>query len=462
MIKLATGVLPDDTAWSEAQGKIEIAESIYLCKEKLIESIYSEAIKCGCIAEKFDDISYLKEDVEKIEVIENRPEVQLRMKKPEYSYRLMLGSAYYGTVAAERMAVKDWKKDLIYQFYECYICKKCYFEEDGKILKSWMNGMLDRQFLGENMLDILLRHYEMKYTASVIVSILLYLYIEVLFLIMTQSGMYRSIHYKEIKKNICFGDKITDEEFLTVYNIVFKNSDFLSDFCEHLYFRVGENIIIAKWMFDEDYNVFEESRNIALNAKGSKILGEEVDFFGKNVFENVVKSITNECGWEVLQSGLKVKKTDFDLVAYKDGKVILGQIKVAHCNRKPFQLWKAECIIRKAIEQINACRVAITEDDYLLFSNLKREKIVSKKIQIKEIFYVIITGNSYFSKLGEVPVISIEDLKNILMIEKENALRFREVLKNPFNMYDIPQKPQYRWSLIEQEEYSILYNEFEI
>ena len=79
-----------------------------------------------------------------------------------------------------------------------------------------------------------------------------------------------------------------------------------------------------------------------------------MDFFGKNVFENVVKSITKGCGWEVLQSGLKVKKTDFDLVAYKDGKVILGQIKVAHCNRKPFQLWKAECIIRKAIEQINA------------------------------------------------------------------------------------------------------------
>ncbi len=460
LMQLAAKLLPYDTSWREAQSKIVLAEDTYIKHKRLIENIYLKAISYGCIIEKFDDISYLKEEVLEVKKISTRPVIKLQMSDPEYKYRIMLGSAYYGEVSNRRIIDEDWNNDLIYQFYKCFICKKSYFYEIGDLEKEWILGMLRRQFMGENMLDLIIR--VTGQTGSIVVSILLYLYIKQLFLIMVHSQMYQIITYEEISKEICFADKINCDEFSTIYFMIFTKEDLEFNFFQHPFFREGNNIIIARWMFDQNYNVFEEPRNIILNPYTHNNMGREMDYFGKHIFEKFIKDVTKDCGWKVLKTGIKVKRTDFDLVAFKDGRVILAQVKVAHCGREPYQLWKADKIIEKAVDQINVCRRAIQEDKFLLYSNLKREGIVTNGDQIQDILYLIIIGNSYFAKRRDIPVISIEDLKNVLMIEQEDNARFKEILNDALSMYNIREKPIYKSSLIDTDEYSILYDEYEI
>lgn len=226
------------------------------------------------------------------------------------------------------------------------------------------------------------------------------------------------------------------------------------------YFKVKSQIYLFSSLFDTDYNIFEDLRDIIFNQRKSE-LGEEVNYFGKSVLETCVKQRFRCSGWTALSSSIKVKNTDFALVAWKDGKVILGQVKTAHSGRKPYQLWKAFKTIEKANIQISRCKEAITKDENLLFSNLKREKLVQSRHEIKEIIYMIITGTSYFSMSSDVAVISIEDISNILTLERNNPEEFMDVIMNPISMYSLDRIPEIHDSLLDFDDVQIIYEDLD-
>ena len=140
--------------------------------------------------------------------------------------------------------------------------------------------------------------------------------------------------------------------------------------------------------------------------------------------------------------------------------MILGQVKASHTTRKPYSLWKANEVILDANRQILRCKKAIEEDKYLLYSNLKREKIVSRREEIKNVIFIVICGNSYLNGNGEIPVVGIEDWNNLLKIDTGKP-EFYKFLECPSMMYKLDDIPEYKESIIETEEYVLLYNELE-
>lgn len=96
----------------------------------------------------------------------------------------------------------------------------------------------------------------------------------------------------------------------------------------------------------------------------------------------------------------------------------------------------------------------------MLYSNLKREKIVSRREEIKNVIFIVICGNSYLNGNGEIPVVGIEDWNNLLKIDTGKP-EFYKFLECPSMMYKLDAIPEYKESIIETEEYVLLYNELE-
>ena len=458
IIKTAMDTL-DDGSWSSSLGKIVVDEATYINKLPYIEKMYKIGINCGCIKEKFDSISFGREEIVKVEYAAT-PFFQLHIKEIEWKYRLMYASAYYGTIFHDRYLDFEDFDDPLYNYYKCEICKKAKLLNIHPDIPQIMQALLQRQFAAETLLDYLVRHSGgIGNTATYVISIYLYVYIELLFTLLVYTNNYVVVTRTQLRKNMCGANYISDEEFDRVFNICFslKNDNVLWG----PYYRRGSDIIIGSWMFDSDYYLFEVVRNRVFNPKNDVRLGEEVGIFGKNVFENFIKKMALKCGWKTLNADIKIKSTDFDIVTFREGIVILAQVKVDHCDRTPYSIWKANEIIEAANRQIVKCRTAISEDRYLLYSNLKREKIVSSIKEIKEIVFLIISGNSYLAGDSDVPVISIEDWKNLLNMEPESDM-FREFLSCPPSMYPLNTIPEYTESIIETDEFTILYDEVEL
>lgn len=89
-----------------------------------------------------------------------------------------------------------------------------------------------------------------------------------------------------------------------------------------------------------------------------------------------------------------------------------------------------------------------------------RSVTVSQKENIKNVIFIIISGNGYLNGNGKVPVIGIEDWGNLLQLEASSP-EFYEFIECPPMMYSLEKQPEYRDSLIETEEYILLYNELE-
>lgn len=459
IIKIAMDVLDNDGRWNENQGKITINRTTYLTKQRCIDNIYKTAIKCGCIKERFDDISFGREEVTNVEYI-GKPYIHMQIVDYKWKYRLMYASAYYSSVFNHELSHPEYLEDPLYNFYKCVICKKSKILNVSPDIENIIQDLLRRQFASETFLDYLVRHTgDLGNTTTYVLSIYLYVYVQLLFLLLVYKESYIVISYDHLRNNMCGSGLITDEEFHRIYDLCFteKKDNVLCG----TFYRNGTRIIIGAWMFNSNYTVFEDARNRVFNSKNDKLLGKELDYFGKHIYENLVKYMAIQHGWKTLKSNIRIKNTDFDLVTFKEGVVILAQVKANHWGESPYSLWKANETIGEANRQINKCRIAIREDKYLLYSNLKREKIVQSIQEIKEVKYLIISGNSYLAGDGDVPVISIEDWKNVLMLDPWSDI-LKDFLNCPPSMYRLENVPKYTESVVETDEFAIFYNEIEL
>lgn len=460
LIHAALEVFGNSLTLDKTIDKIIMPEHLIEPKLSVLNYIYEIAIQIGALHERLDNICYLYEEVIDVNADGDKPIFQIRMKNFDHSFSVMLGSEYYRAIRHEDSISKDIVLRTLYEYYECYICKKCTILCIPEDVKEGIQEAVKRQLLSRTLLDSLICLCWENNLPLFVTSILLLIYIENLFLLFSSNQGIGSISLKEIRKNCCFSNKIDDSDFEKILEILKLNAMLGEKYNDRPYFRIKDQVILLTCMINWDYCIFEDMKNLVLDSK-KPYMGKSIDTFGKNILEKVVQFEFKNAGWSVLKKSINIKSTDFDLVAYNNGTVILGQVKAAHTGRTPFQLWKSWGVIEKACEQINNCKEAIDSDPNLLFSNLKREHIVSSRTQIQKVFYCIIAGNSYFSLCSDYPVICIEDTRNVLEFEKEYPDKFEECLWNPLLMYNIKEIPEMHISWLDFPELEIYYQDLE-
>lgn len=129
-------------------------------------------------------------------------------------------------------------------------------------------------------------------------SVFLYLYIRLIRLTVDSNKNYEIVTWKELKNNICFHERIDGSTFEDIKRICFK--DINEDIKDNLFPKMSNGILIAPWMFDGDFVIFELIRERYFSNVSKLNLGKQVDFFGKNVIEVWIKAVAERAGWKVL------------------------------------------------------------------------------------------------------------------------------------------------------------------
>ena len=324
--------------------------------------------------------------------------------------------------------------------------------------------MLKRQFVNRNQTDLfffLTGEYQ-----SFVLSILTSIYTQFLTLFFCSSQTMKVITKSYIREKMLWGDVISDEVFNDCYRLVVGDDVFKNTFIV-----VDEDIVVGRWQLDFDLNIVELAKRISLNAKESRQAGKNANKFGKEIYEELVRSMLGKTGWKVKPSSIKIKgenqtKTDIDLIAYNQGLVIIGQIKFANSGRTRYDIWKAKQTINKAVAQINLSMSKFSEDPNLLYSILKKDGFVASKEDIKKVIPVVITSSSYF--IGEygvthIPVVSWDIFSQI--IESTNyfdtVMNIDGYFSDVVSLYDFGFPKKIVISKIESEEFDIQYEEYD-
>lgn len=165
--------------------------------------------------------------------------------------------------------------------------------------KDLIMTLLERQFSTETLFDFLLRlTMPTGEIVTYMLSVFLYLYIRLIRLTVDSNKNYEIVTWKELKNNICFHERIDGSTFEDIKRICFK--DINEDIKDNLFPKMSNGILIAPWMFDGDFVIFELIRERYFSNVSKLNLGKQVDFFGKNVIEVWIKAVAERAGWKVL------------------------------------------------------------------------------------------------------------------------------------------------------------------
>ena len=458
IISIANDVLSNDLEIVNFTLSISFASNKN--KKIAIEKCYDLAIKLGVLIEKYDAICFGREKIASVSNL-GVPRVSLLLSDQEYEYGLLYGSAFNNIMSVHRA---NEEPGVIHHFYKCMICKYCgiYLIEDS--IKDNLFELLSRQFAVRNLTDIFF--YFTGDVQSYLFSLVAYIYVKILLLFFCTSTTMQLIPHSTIKKEILWGDRISEEE----YNLLIKCLTEQSAFNNWVQYTT-KGIIIGRWQLDLDISIPEMVNKTILNSHSHSELGKVSNVFGKSIYEKIVRDICEKCGWKVVPYSIRKKEdkktiTDIDLLAYNDGIVIVGQIKIANCGRTPYELWKAKQVIQKAIEQENLSIKALNKDGSLLFSILKKNNIVENKNEIKTVIPIIITSSSYYLGFGKhvgIPVVCLDMYQQILsyLNEINSPEKIKNYLDNPFDLYDVPINNTIEKSIIDQDEFYIEYEEIE-
>jgi hypothetical protein len=310
---------------------------------------------------------------------------------------------------------------------------------------------------------------------SFIYSILLLLYSELIFLIFYSEENYKYISKDYIMKNMVFGNIISEEDFDLCYKLIFLNNYTINEFSllKVPFYELNNRVLLAKWMFDKDFSVIDETKKIALNGRNNSKIGKVTNYFGKEVLEKIVKERFKDYQWQVIETDIKIKKnkkivTDIDLVAFKEGTVIIGQIKLANSTVHPYHIWKSNQIIEKAKKQMMVTKEILNDNDNLLYSILKRGNIINCKTEIKNVHNLVISGNNFFNNydnsLKGISVVGFEILDYYLcyITNFERPFSIKELFELKFTSVDFERLIYKTESVIDNSKYKFLYEELEI
>lgn len=464
LLTIAKKSLNDDLSVGEYRSRLVLADSIYSRRKKVIEIIYQKAIKYGVIQEKYDAICFCREHITNIISQGNTPIINLVLSDPSLELGLQRGSDYSSYLANIR---KVEEPGFVHSYYKCNICRYCLLKGVSEEDKGYAFELLNRQYSQMNITDMF--YFFTGDMPSYIFSLISLLYTELLKLIMfSDDDTFIVLEKSDIKRQMLWGNQISTADFELCYSLVLNHETI------HGYFlpiKDGEAILIGKWMFDLDLSIVERAKDVAFDCSKTSKLGKGTNFFGKDVFEVVIRKKICDFGWQAIHAAVKLKQnkniiTDVDLIAFKNGIVLVGQLKVAHCGRDSYQIWKTEQVIKQAFVQVRRSVELLTQDPNLLYSILKKEGIVTCREQIKMLIPIVITSSNYFIGLvneSNVAVVSFDMLCETMYYaqdDKTNEITVQSLTK-PISLYSFGNTMKKVVSEIDQDEFHIFYEEYE-
>jgi hypothetical protein len=469
IMNIASDVLNDDITYNlNVNSMIKMPDSIYYRRKSIIEDIYHNAIIYGVFYEQYDYISYMRSKVVEVKFQATKPIIKIEIRDCEYEHSIQMGSLYDQFIYYHRL---DTEHSFIHKYYDCKVCKYCALTNQDDEMKELALELLNRQFKSVKTID---SFYLFTGTIpSYICSIISLLYTELVLMMLFSDDNFRLISKSYIKNNMLFGDNISQVNFDMCISLICKKKTTMGDPHQSAipFFEIDNKVVVGKWMYDNNFSIVEEMKEITFNCRKNKQLGQGTEFFGKEVFEKLVKLRFQDCGWKVVNTSIKIKenketKTDIDLLAFKDGLVIMGQIKVANCGSDAYRIWKAGKTIEKGIAQAISSENAVKKDPNLLYSILKKQNIVSNRKEISKVISIVITSSNYFSKIDKysnIAVIGLELLDEWLVYtqNKELNLGIIEFLSSPFDIHKLSKSLYMTKSIIDTEMFKIVFDEFE-
>lgn len=464
ILTVARKVLTNDMSLGKLQSQIVLANSVYYDNETAIETIYEKAIKYGVIREKYDAISFNREKIVHISIQDSVPFLTLKLSNSFFETGLQQGviyTAYLSGIKAQE------EPGFVHSYYKCKICKYCLISNVPDDEKEYAFELLKRQYSHMNITDTF--YFLTGDMPSYIFSMISLLYTELIKLVVFSDLTYMVLSKNDIKQQMLWGNYISQSDFETCFYLVINHESFRGYF---LPINNGKDILIGSWMFDFDLSIIERTKEVAFDSSKASQLGKGSNYFGKNVLEKVVRDKICDFGWQSVKTAVKLKQnkkiaTDVDLIAYKNGVVLVGQLKVANCGRDSYQIWKAKQIISQAVSQAKLSVDILKNDIKLIYSILKRAGIGLHKEEIKYIVPIVVTSSNYFIGLtGEsgVAVISFDMLCETMYYAQDdvnNELTLR-LLENPALLYSFSAPLETIISEIIQDEFHIIYEECEI
>ena len=461
LILIAKKCLVNDLESLNYRLSFEPSESIYLKNKMNLEKLYKIAVKYGVLVEKYEDICFGSEYIQSIITDSKYPELHMALKDQEFELGLQKGVIYHEYVLRNR---KKDKQGEVHSFYECYLCKSCCLSLVSSDTKALALELLGRQFSQMNRVDLL--YFYTSSFSSIILSIVSLIYAELVKLIFCTRKLLLLVKKDFIHKEMMWGNQISEVDFDMCYRTVLMNKTI-----QTLFAVIGDDVLIGRWQYDHDFSILETVKAITFDASKSDKAGENANRFGKDVFENLIRASLDDYGWKVLPYSIKIKNngkivTDLDLIAYNQGIVMLGQIKMANCGRSRYDIWKTKQTINKAVEQINLSMSRVNDDDSLVYSALKEQGFVTKNTNIKRIIPVVITSSNYFMEIAKdsnVSVISYDMLCETMYhaCESESIQIVEKALTDPCSLFEFIGIEEKVISRIILDEYKIFYEEFE-
>ena len=439
--------------------QIILSDSVYYQYSPLIEDMYQKAILYGALQEKYDAISFGREQIVSISCLNSPPLLTMRLVDTEFERGLQYGCQYDNYLASRKGEIIN----PIYAHYKCKICSYCSLMGIPDDVKELAFNLLERQFLTMKSIDALF--FYTGTLPSFVLSIISLIYTEIVKLVLFSDSSYIILSKNDIRKNMMWGNQILDSDFNDCYELVIKHEQSKGYF---LPLSESNCLLIGKWMFDFDISVIENAKSVSLDAKISKRLGKSSNFFGKNVFEKFVRDRLKLYNWKVTQSSITLKRnkqiiTDVDLLAYKDGIVVIGEVKVAHCERSAYQIWKASVTLRQAQEQAKITSDILKNDFTLLRAIFAKDNIKLQAQDIKHIIPVVITTSNYFTNLEKTPAIigfdMLMELMNHAQGDGSSKLIFQS-LTNPTSLFSFSKLSKIA-SVIETDRFHIIYADLE-
>lgn len=457
LIKIAMTVLEENLG--DFKMPIIIPDAVYYQHLSLIEELYKKAIKYGVLQEKYDAISFVRERIMDIIFLNKIPMLTLCLVDKEFERGLQYGCQYENYLSHRKVE----SDNPIYEYYKCKICRYCSLIGISDDEKDVAINLLNRQFLRMKFVDAIF--FYTGTLPSYVLSFISLIYTEIVKLILFSDQSYVVFSKNEIRKNMMWGDRITNSDFDDCYNIIINREKYKGYF---LPLADRDSLLIGKWMFDLDMSIIECAKSVSLDAQMSERLAKSSNFFGKEVFEKIVRDCLKKYNWQVVENEVKLKNkkqfiSDVDLLAYKEGIVLIGEIKVAHCERSSYQIWKASVTLRRAQTQVNAVTDILKNDLILLRSIFAKCNIKLQEQEIKHIIPIVVTTSSYFTNPRNKPIIVGFDMLCELMNyvkDDYNQEIILQALTDPISMFPFSSASIIN-SVIETDEFNIDYEELE-
>ena len=138
-------------------------------------------------------------------------------------------------------------------------------------------------------------------------------------------------------------------------------------------------------------------------------------------------------------------------------------MKVAHCERSAYQIWKASVTLRQAQEQAKITSDILKNDFTLLRAIFAKDNIKLQAQDIKHIIPVVITTSNYFTNLEKTPAIigfdMLMELMNHAQGDGSSKLIFQS-LTNPTSLFSFSKLSKIE-SVIETDRFHIIYEDLE-